>query len=165
MSQPNTATHQKPQTQLLRCPQPHRVAFTLSILIGCLSALLPIPVQGQPPAHDQDHPTLRERFVPADELDTVFARDSRGVMLKRSELNELLQQARSNAAAATHPAPLVIKQARYRISLADQQAKIEAELDVQQFADGWQLIRIPAGNLAVEQALINKEPAILARSR
>jgi hypothetical protein len=33
---------------------------------------------------------------------------------------------------------------------------------VQQFADGWQLIRIPAGNLAVEQALINKEPAILA---
>ncbi|MFM7040171.1 MAG: hypothetical protein ACKO2L_20895 [Planctomycetaceae bacterium] len=163
MNQPQTATR---QTQLLQYPQRRRFAFTLSVLIGCLSVLLPAAhasAQDQAQSKDQDHSTLRERYVPADELDTVFARDTRGVMLKRSELNELLQQARSNAAAAIHPAPLVIKQARYRISLADQQAKIEAELDVQQFADGWQLIRIPAGNLAVEQALINKEPAILAR--
>jgi len=163
MNQPQTATR---QTQLLQYPQRRRFAFTLSVLIGCLSVLLPAAhasAQDQAEANDQDHSTLRERYVPADELDTVFARDTRGVMLKRSELNELLQQARSNAAAAIHPAQLVIKQARYRISLADQQAKIEAELDVQQFADGWQLIRIPAGNLAVEQALINKEPAILAR--
>jgi hypothetical protein len=156
MNPPQTATH---QPQMLLWPPRRHVAFTLSVLIGCLTAVLPATA----PALAQDDSLLRERYVPAEELDTVFARDSRGVMLRRSELNELLQQARSNAATDTHPAPLVIKQARYRISLADQQARIEAELDVQQFADGWQLIRIPAGNLAVEQALINKEPAIVAR--
>ncbi|MEY3174249.1 MAG: hypothetical protein RLZZ436_2163, partial [Planctomycetota bacterium] len=138
--------------------QPGRVpAFVLS-----LAAVLSLLVNACP-APAQDNPPLRERYVPADELDTVFARDARGVMLKRSELNDLLRQARSNAAAAVYPAAIVITQARYRVSLADQQARVEAELDVRQFVDGWQLIRIPAGNLAVEQAQINNEPALLAR--
>jgi hypothetical protein len=124
-------------------------------LIGLVPAIQPVAAQ--------DNSALRERYIPADELDTIFARDARGVMLKRTELNELLKQARSNAASTAQPADFVIRQARYEVSLAEQQAQIRAELDVRQFADGWQLIRIPAGNLAVEQAQINNESALLAR--
>jgi hypothetical protein len=106
---------------------------------------------------------LRERYVPADELDTVFSRDARGVMLKRTELEQLLRQARENVAAAKHPAPIVIRQARYSVQPGAQQARVEAELSVQQFEAGWQLLRIPAGNLSVEKATINDQPAVLAR--
>ena len=107
---------------------------------------------------------LRERYVPADELDTVFSRDARGVMLKRSELEQLIQQARSNAAANSHPATIIVKQAHYTVEIADQQARVQAEFTVHQFVDGWQLLRIPAGNLSVEQALVDNQPAVLARA-
>ncbi len=132
-----------------------RSLFTLAVLLS--SCVAPQS------ATAQDTPALRERYIPADELDTVFARDARGVMLKRTELNELLRQARGNAASAVHPTPFVIKQARCQVSLSEQQARITTELDIRQFADDWQLIRIPAGNLSVEQVQINNEPALLAR--
>ena len=51
--------------------------------------LLPI-VQGQEPLQ------RKEQFVPADQLDTVFDRDRRGVMMKRDEFKALLAKARAN---------------------------------------------------------------------
>ncbi len=41
-------------------------------------------------------------------------------------------------------------------------ASIQMELKVRQFADGWQLLRIPAGNLLVEKAEVNGKAAIMA---
>ena len=46
----------------------------------------------------QDPPGPNEQFIPADQLDTVFDRDRRGVMMKRAEFRALLEQARAHAA-------------------------------------------------------------------
>ena len=44
-------------------------------------------------ASAQDPTKPNEQFIPADQLDTVFDRDRRGVMMKREEFQALLQKA------------------------------------------------------------------------
>jgi len=50
-----------------------------------------------PFAAAQDPQQPNEQFIPADQLDTVFDRDRRGVMMKREEFLSLLEKARANA--------------------------------------------------------------------
>lgn len=118
--------------------------------------LLPI-VQGQEPLQ------RKEQFVPADQLDTVFDRDRRGVMMKRDEFKALLAKAKANSATQNIPIPIITEQANITVTPGDQQAMVQIELKVRQYAEGWQILRLRAGNLLVEKVEIDGQPALIAR--
>jgi len=104
-----------------------------------------------------------EQFIPADELDTVFDRDHRGVMMKRDEFRELLAKARANAVSRNIPIPIITEQANLVVTPGDQQAMVRLELKIRQYARDWQMLRIRAGNLLVESVEIDGQPAIIGR--
>ncbi|MCA9013287.1 MAG: hypothetical protein KDB01_26240, partial [Planctomycetaceae bacterium] len=114
-------------------------------------------------ALSQEQPHPNERFVPADQLDAVFERDRRGVMMKRSEFKALLEQARANGSAERLPVPIIIEHARLSVIPGDHQASVTMTLKVRQYVEGWQVLRIRAGNLLVEKAEIDGQSALIAR--
>ena len=107
-------------------------------------------------------PQPNEKFIPADQLDTVFDRDRRGVMMKRDEFKALLEKARANV-TANIPIPIIAEQASLKVVPDDQQALVTMELKVRQYAEGWQMLRIRAGNLLVEKTEIDGRPALIGR--
>src|SRR5690606_28572531 len=102
----------------------------------------------------------REQFIPADELDTLFERDHRGVMMKREEFQELLAKARASVANQNIPIPIIAEQASLTVTPGDQQAIVRLELKVRQYAGDWQMLRIRAGHLLVESAEVDGQAAI-----
>jgi len=107
-------------------------------------------------------PQPNEKFIPADQLDTVFDRDRSGVMMKRDEFKALLEKARANV-TANIPIPIIAEQASLKVIPDDQQALVTMELKVRQYAEGWQMLRIRAGNLLVEKIEIDGRPALIGR--
>ncbi|HIE97396.1 MAG TPA: hypothetical protein EYQ63_10350 [Fuerstia sp.] len=121
-------------------------------------------------AHAQDEsvePRLgRQSFIPADQLDAIFERSPRGVMLPRAEFQDLLQraqQAQLNLAAI--PTPMMMRSVTYHVAQLAEHAVVELVIDVEQFADNWQTLEIPVGNLLVEAATIEGSPGALGRDR
>ncbi len=108
-------------------------------------------------------PKPNEQFIPADQLDTVFERDRRGVMMKRDEFKALLEKARANAATSEIPIPIITEQANLFITPGENQATIRMELKVRQYAEGWQTLKLRAGNLQVEKAEIDGQAAVVSR--
>lgn len=109
------------------------------------------------------HPTRTEHFVPIDQLDAVFEVSS-GVLLPRGQYRELLEQAEASRNTASEiPAPLLIRSAVYSVKLANNHALVNVTLDLQQFADGWQHVLLPVGNLRLEEATIGDKPAVVGR--
>ena len=111
----------------------------------------------------QDPPGPNEQFIPADQLDTVFDRDRRGVMMKRAEFRALLEQARAHAAHENIPIPIITQQANITVTPGDQQAIVQMELKIRQYAKGWQLLHLRAGNLLIEKLEIDGQPAVIGR--
>ncbi len=136
----------------------HGLTAALLVLLLAFPATV---LRGQQTAPNAGSP-LRERFVPADELETIFATDGRGVMLKRQQFQELLQKARLSGEPAG-PLPLVVEQAELTITPLVQQATVKLRLQVRQFATAWQTLRIPVGNLSVERAELAGQAALIAR--
>lgn len=102
----------------------------------------------------------REQFVPASELDAVFERSPRGVVIPREEFNELLEKAQAAFKAnAALPSDVVLRAATYKVSRQDEHALIDLELEIQQFADRWVSVSIPVGNLQLEDARIGNDVA------
>lgn len=114
-----------------------------------------------PPAAEAGKPN--EQFIPADQLDTVFERDRRGVMMKRDEFKALLEKARANAATNEIPIPIITERANLLITPGEHQATIRMELKVRQYAEGWQTLKLRAGNLQVEKAEIDGQAAVVSR--
>ena len=106
---------------------------------------------------------MREQYVPVEEMDAVFSRDGRGVLLKRTEFQDLLDKARANVSADQPPVAVLVESAQLTVTPAGTQALVKMDLKVRQYVDSWQVIRIPAGTLSVERAEINGQPALIGR--
>lgn len=106
---------------------------------------------------------MREQYVPVEEMDAVFSRDGRGVLLKRTEFQELLDKARANVSADQPPVAVLVERAELTVTPAGSQTLVRMDLKVRQYEDSWQVIRIPAGTLSVERAEINGQPALIGR--
>ena len=144
-----------------------KVAASCEVLPGRQDLLWPLALLAfftfLPSTHGQEQPQPNEQFIPADQLDAVFDRDRRGVMMKREEFNALLEKARANADVEQIPIPIITEQANITVAPDDQQASVQIELKIRQYAAGWQLLRIRAGNLQVEKVEIDSQPALIAR--
>jgi hypothetical protein len=139
---------------------------SLLIIASCLLTLTSLPAcfaQDIPAPPVVEVPKPNEQFIPADQLDTVFDRDRRGVMMKRDEFKALLEKARANTATSQIPIPIITEQANLFITPGENQAAIRMELKVRQYADGWQLLKLRAGNLQVEKAEIDGQSAVVSR--
>jgi hypothetical protein len=117
-------------------------------------------------ADAQDVPTEqslgRQSFIPADQLDAIFERSPHGVMLPRAEFQELLQKAQhAQEERAAIPAPMLMRSVSYDVTQQGEHAVVSLTIDVEQFADEWQTLDIPIGNLLVEEATIEDSPAAL----
>ena len=111
----------------------------------------------------EHHQEITEQFIPASELEAVFNRDQRGVLMKRDEFKALLEQARTNVASTEIPVPILIVHAQIKVTPRDQQAIVTMEFKVRQYAQGWQTLAIRAGNLLVEKIEIDNKPALTGR--
>ncbi len=142
----------------------HQTRRCLFGLLFCLLAAQPASAQpaAAPPEESQSAaPT--EHFVPADQLDAVFDQTS-GVLLPKAEYRRLLEQAEAARQSATgQPAEILVRAARYHVQPGDRQALVSVTLDLEQFADGWQQIAVPSGNLRLENATIGETPAVVGR--
>lgn len=133
------------------------------VTLGAGFIVLIATLFGLPSASAQTEDKSNEQFIPADQLDAVFDRDRRGVMMKRDEFRALLAQARANAARESIPIAIITEQARLTVTPGDQQALVSMELKVRQYAKGWQTLKIRAGNLLIEKIEIDGKPAVIGR--
>ena len=119
-------------------------------------------------AHAQDEPFEqslgRQSFIPADQLDAIFERSPRGVMLPRAEFKDLLQKAqKAQKKRAAIPTPMMMRSVSYDVAQQGEHAVIELTVNVEKFANEWQTLEIPIGNLLLEKATIADSPAALGR--
>lgn len=135
-------------------------AWIVTAVLGMLPCGMVDAQEGQPA---QELPGMREQFVPVEEMDAVFSRDGRGVMMQRAEFQQLLEKARANASAGQAPVPILVEQALLKVNPSGHQAVIRMDLKIRQFEDRWQIVRLPAGHLFVEKAEIDGNPAIIGR--
>lgn len=109
---------------------------------------------------------VRESFVPAEELDSIFERSPAGVMLPREQFQELLKAAQqAQAADQKKPDDIVVRSATYKVQQADQHALIELQINFEQFANRWVATTIPIGNLSVESANIDGQAASIGHNK
>jgi len=138
----------------------------LTAIIACLLWFAFVPVvtaQDDRPALASEPGTRTEKFIPSDQLETVFDRDRRGVMMNRNEFKALLEKARANSAAEDVPVSIITEHATLKVAPRDQLATVQMELKVRQYAEGWQVLRIRAENLLVEKIEIDGQPALIGR--
>ena len=135
--------------------------------VNCVSPLLALAMLCGSTALAQtpDPPTgpARELYIPSDQLDVLFQRERRGVLMSRDEFLKLLRQAETNVSAGAGQLPAIAAESvRISVSQADQHALVQMDIRIRQAADGWQSLRLPAGNLLVESAVMEgvSAPAI-----
>ena len=134
-------------------------------LISCCLMLVSLPANAQLDSPSGKPLPTKQTFVPASELDVVIAGDAEGVLLDRAEFSRLYSAAKKNAEAAPRvPAAVVVSSADYSARIDGDHLLIDATVQFEQFADGWQTLPLPLGGLAVEQARVNGQPARLART-
>ncbi|MFM9962694.1 MAG: hypothetical protein ACKV2Q_15900 [Planctomycetaceae bacterium] len=113
----------------------------------------------------QDNIEARRVFVPVEDLDTIIAKDQRGVMLPRDEFLKLYRDAQKNAPPkTTAPVGAVISGATYSARFEGEQLVVEATIKINQLADAWPPLALPFGAMAVESAKLNGQPAKLGRN-
>ena len=139
-----------------------RVLIAL-VMVASLFATHPAPAPAQE-SGDSKLPQ-RQSFVPVADLDVVLSRDREGVLLSRDEFQTLYAKALANEAAAPRlPAGVVISDADYSATIDGDHLLVKAIIHIQQFQAGWTNLTLPFGQLSVEKATVNGEPARLGRT-
>ena len=136
--------------------QPSAISRAFGILLLALSCWIPAAAQ---------EIEARRVFVPVEDLDTIIAKDQRGVLLPRDEFLKLYRDAQKNAPMkTTAPVGAVISGATYSAKFEGEQLVVEATIKISQLADSWQALPLPLGAMAVESAKLNGQPARLGRN-
>ncbi len=126
--------------------------------------LLGTMVLAQDDAQRSRVPEPRRVYVPITDLEAVFERDGRGVMLPAAEYEALEAAAReSEAGQPRTPDAIVLSTANYAARLDGDQLLLTATAEFTNFTEGWTRLVLPAGGLGVESATLGDQPAKLAR--
>ena len=136
------------------------VIVALLFLVGSQSAIRTTHAQGS----SKSNLPQRKSFVPIADLDVVLTGDHEGVLLSRDEFQALYSKAQANEASAPRlPAGMVVSDADYSAEISGDHLLIKAAIRVRQFHSGWTTLALPFGQLSVEKASVNGEPAKLGR--
>jgi hypothetical protein len=120
-----------------------------------------MPSFGQSP--DQAPPKRPpEVYVPASDLDAILGIHKRGVLLPRSQFEELLKKAEENARATPDvPNGITVASADYQGRIVASQLLLGATIKLNQVAEGWRSLRLPLAGVAIESAVLDGKPALL----
>lgn len=104
-------------------------------------------------------------YIPVDELDALLTRDRSGVLLPRAQYEALKKQAKVNSGGVVLPhSNVIIHDVTYQAKVSDRQLMIEATISFRQFQQKLTAINMPLHGLAVESAMLDQQPAMIARS-
>ncbi|MDJ0975780.1 MAG: hypothetical protein QNJ98_15065, partial [Planctomycetota bacterium] len=172
--------------------RPTRAAWLLCLLVGALAmgvvssgshafaddepgAPAPDdePAPADPPeAKDPDAPEVPERpdvhklYVPFRDLRDIFEKEGEGVFLPYAEFKKLWERAyRVPPDTTTPPVPAAVRSAAYQGVVDGDMLRLEAELDVEVLAEGWQRVPLGFRGIGVETATIGDEPALLVPAK
>lgn len=138
-----------------------KLIVTLLLLAGSQSAIRTTHAQ----APSKSNLPQRKSFVPIADLDVVLTGDREGVLLSRDEFQTLYSKAQANEEAAPRlPADTVVSDADYSAEISGDHLLIKAAIRFRQFHSGWSTLALPFGQLSVENATVNGEPAKLGRT-
>lgn len=149
--------------------------WILLLLAGCLCLTLfaSPPVQAQQPVLPVKKIVKPVKpnwpktavYLPLDQLNALIDRDRSGVLLPRAQYEALKKQADANTGGKDLPQKnTVIYAASYQARVVDQQILIDATISFRQFQQQLALINLPLNGLAVESAMLDDKPAMIARS-
>ena len=109
-------------------------------------------------------PTLAQEkriYVPVDELDSVLARDKRGVLLSKAEFDKLVERAKQNEGS---PAKVLVSNIDYEATIKGSQLLIDATVQFEQFTAGWHLLQLKTSGLSVEAAKLGDTQPPIGRA-
>jgi hypothetical protein len=132
-----------------------RLALAGIVLTGCaLSAM----AQSAPAAPKR--PT--EVYVPTSDLDAIVGPQKRGVLLPRSQFEELLRKAEQNALETPDiPDGIAVVSADYQGRIVGSQVLLAATIKLNQVVAGWRFLRLPLTGIGLESATLDGHPALL----
>ncbi|QDU07210.1 hypothetical protein [Gimesia aquarii] len=138
----------------------------------CMNSVLQQTVLAQKPvAHKEASSSDQKKwpktavYIPVDELDALLMRDRSGVLLPRTQYEALKKQAKVNSDGNVLPnSNIIIHDATYQATVSDRQLMIEATISIQQFQQKMTVVNLPLHGLAVESAMLDQQPAMIARS-
>ena len=136
---------------------PFRTLFCFAMAILTLTT----PAQSQSPdSVAPKRPT--EMYVPASDLDAVLGMEKRGVLLPRSQFEELLKKAEQNSRETPDiPNGITVMSADYQGRIVGSQLLLAATIKLNQVVDGWRFLRLPLNGVGLESATLDGHPALL----
>src|SRR6188474_1529614 len=120
-----------------------------------LAILLTMPALAQ-------EPTIREIFVPFEDLNIILESDNQRVFLSRKEYEELVAKAVSKPDSKA-PRSAAVLAATYDGKLEEGRAVIEGTILLEVLNDGIQAIPLDLANVGIRSALLDGKPASLGR--
>ncbi|HEV8000639.1 MAG TPA: hypothetical protein VGP63_12220, partial [Planctomycetaceae bacterium] len=141
-----------------------RFALAAVVLGGCaLSAIAQSSPSASPAPGAPQHPT--EVYVPTSDLDAIVGMERRGVLLPRSQFEELLERAKQNALETPDiPDGIAVVSADYQAKTVGSQLVLGATIKLNQVVAGWRFLRLPLAGVGLESATLDGHPALLGSS-
>ena len=120
---------------------------------------------GTPVAHvTHGPPRIRNVYIPADQIELLFANSSQGVLMPRDKVSGPLAGGPAPCAAAAGAAGgAVLSRAVYEARLEDRQLHVTGRSGSVKLRDGWQAVDLAFGGLAIESAQLGGQPARFGR--
>ncbi len=134
----------------------------LCVWLGACLLYLPAHLASAQATDDQT--SIRNVYIPADQLKVLFEHSSKGVLMPRDQFMALWQEAqRRSASRPVPPADVVLAEAAYEAQLADHQLRVTARIQIAKLGKDWQTVDLPFGGVAIESAQLDGQPARFGR--
>ena len=121
-------------------------------------SVIPVPPDRLPATE-----TVRELYVPFDELNVLLESGPRRVLLSREEYEDLAKRAKKTAADRA-PQQALLAAADYQITLADERARIAGTLSVSVLEDGLSTVPLELGSVGLISAELDGKGAAIGRA-
>jgi len=107
-------------------------------------------------------PALHKVYIPYRDLSKVFEKEGEGVFLPYEEFLDLWRKAHAaDEETRGPPMPAAVRAAAYDGTAEGDMVHLEATLEVEVLADGWQRIPLDFAGAGIERALVDGQPALL----
>lgn len=139
----------------------HGALRRLTLLTPCLLCLLGSSASAQ---ISKGPPRIRNLYIPADQLQVLFDKKSKGVLMPREKILALWREGQRRGEPQTSlPVDTVLTQAEYETQLDEHALRITGRIRIAKLRAGWQAIDLPFGGLAIESAQVDGWPARFGR--
>ncbi len=142
-----------------------RLPLLLAFLFALACGLTALPLAADEPADEpqpDDTPVIHKIYIPFRDLSKVFEKEGEGVFLPYEEFLELWRKAHEvDGEEEGLPLPAAVRAAAYEGRADGDMVNLDATLEIEVLADGWQRIPLDFAGAGIEEARVDGEPALL----